>query len=111
MEDLEEDEDFEAFNIRQTHDDVAGNSGETREDENDSDCEDEDHEDQTDVEVSDFDREDQDDLMGAGLKRAHSAKQIRQPRLTGQDYVSNKDQKKGKYGITVPKPFAFDLRE
>jgi hypothetical protein len=112
MEDLEEDEDFDAFNARETVDDglAGGNSGPTRGD--DYDTEREAGEEELEEDISDFDREDEsDDLMGTGLKRANSAKQIRQPRLTAQDYVKDKDAKKGKYGVTVPKPFAFDLRD
>jgi hypothetical protein len=75
MEDLEEDEDFDAFNARETIDDglAVGNSGQTRGD--DYDTEREAGEEELEDEISDFDREDEsDDLMGTGLKRANSAK-------------------------------------
>ena len=33
-------------------------------------------------------------------------------KLTTQDYIDRENQKKqGKYGVTVPKPFNFDVRE
>jgi hypothetical protein len=32
--------------------------------------------------------------------------------VSGQDYLgSGKDDRKGRYGVTVPKPFAFDIRD
>jgi len=31
--------------------------------------------------------------------------------MTGLDYLEGKSTKKGRYGVTVPKPFAFDIRE
>ena len=31
--------------------------------------------------------------------------------ITGLDYLVGKSTKKGRYGVTVPKPFAFDIRE
>ncbi len=84
MEDLEEEEDFDAFNMRQSKDDEPGlaatgdNSGQTRGDESDLEREERDHSDDV---VSDFDREDCEDEaerseMGNGLRRPQSAKQI-----------------------------------
>jgi hypothetical protein len=52
--------------------------------------------------------------------RAHSAKtfdekDLRSVKLTTRDYMdherSMKGNKSGKYGVTVPKPFGFDMRE
>jgi hypothetical protein len=44
-----------------------------------------------------------------------SEKNLKQIRLTAKDYGSHKGlgegKKKGKYGITVPKPFNFDIRQ
>ena len=62
----------------------------------------------------DFERE-----PGTGLVRNRSAKglgntNLRNQRLTNADYISGdraKSTKKGRYGITVPKPFAFDIRD
>jgi hypothetical protein len=31
--------------------------------------------------------------------------------LTTKDYAERSQSRKGKYGVTVPKPFNFDLRE
>ena len=44
----------------------------------------------------------------------NTEKDLRRVKLTNKDYIDHeKDQqkKKGKYGITVPKPFNFDMRE
>ena len=57
--------------------------------------------------------------VGGGLMRNNSAKglgstNLRNQRLTNDDYVSRdraKSGKRGRYGITVPKPFAFDIRD
>lgn len=57
-----------------------------------------------------FDRA-SDDEMGDGLRRVRSAKVVGGRRLTGADYTKQENTKKGKYGITVPKPFAFDIRD
>ncbi len=121
---MEEDEDFEAFNLRQTVEEehaaggsalknaASGGDADLERDLGDS----EGGESEVDEcsygeeQDSDFERE-QGDLVGSGLKRARSAKQLGQRRLTASDYARNADRKKGKYGITVPKPFGFDLRE
>ena len=67
--------------------------------------------------------EDDDDFeraeAGTGLMRNNSAKglggtNLRNQRLTNADYISRdraKSTRKGRYGITVPKPFAFDIRD
>lgn len=75
---------------------------------------------------SEYDDEDDDDFdradMGTGLMRNNSAKglggtNLRNQRLSNADYVSrdrgksNKGDRKGRYGVTVPKPFAFDIRD
>ena len=31
--------------------------------------------------------------------------------LTAEDYDINKSKKKGRYGVTVPKPFDFEIRD
>jgi hypothetical protein len=83
MAEMADEEDFDAFNAREGINDSApgaGNSGDTRGDEYDSEAglEEQDNDKDFGEDVSDFDREDasQDDLMGTGLKRAQSAKQI-----------------------------------
>ena len=44
-------------------------------------------------------------------RSAKSADQdFRKERITNSDYV-NKGGKKGRYGVTVPKPFGFDIRD
>jgi Uncharacterised protein family UPF0564 len=32
-------------------------------------------------------------------------------RVSGNDFATGYSEKKGRYGVTVPKPFAFDIRE
>lgn len=46
--------------------------------------------------------------------RNYSEKNLRGAKLTSSDYIDNelaKSGKKGKYGVTVPKPFTFDQRD
>ena len=38
-------------------------------------------------------------------------KDLRSAKLTTKDYAERSQSRKGKYGVTVPKPFNFDLRE
>jgi len=83
MAEMADEEDFDAFNAREGINDSApgaGNSGDTRGDEYDSEAglEEREHDEHFDEDVSDFDREDASDdgLMGTGLKRAQSARQI-----------------------------------
>lgn len=108
MENLEEEEDFEAYEARCSKENGAAGPSGGKDTRGDSDQEDSG---ENDGELSDeFDRED-DDLVGTGLTRARSAKVIQPQRLSAKDYMTAENAKKGKYGITVPKPFAFDLRD
>lgn len=55
--------------------------------------------------------------MGNGLlHNARSSRSVdqdlRKTRISTDDYISTRnDGKKGRYGVTVPKPFAFDIRD
>lgn len=119
MADLEQDEDFEAFEARCNKADGAevtgGGSGarDTRGDEDEASEERGEPEDEGEDGLSDEFERDDESAMGTGLRRAHSAKQVRgsKARLTADDYVRAEEGRKGKYGVTVPKPFAFDIRE
>lgn len=50
-----------------------------------------------------------------GDRHTFDEKNIRNTKLTTQDYINNdrsmSKKKKGKYGVTVPKPFDFDVRD
>lgn len=43
--------------------------------------------------------------------RSFNEKELRSAKLTTKDYAERSQSRKGKYGVTVPKPFNFDLRE
>lgn len=43
--------------------------------------------------------------------RSFNEKDLRSAKLTTHDYAERSRSRKGKYGVTVPKPFNFDLRE
>lgn len=43
--------------------------------------------------------------------RSFNEKDLRSAKLTTRDYAERSHSRKGKYGVTVPKPFNFDLRE
>ena len=46
-----------------------------------------------------------------GGRTSFNEKDLRNAKLTTGDYAERSRSKKGKYGVTVPKPFNFDLRE
>jgi len=52
--------------------------------------------------------------MGGGLLHSRSSRSVdqdlRKQRISNNDYLSNHE-KKGRYGVTVPKPFGFDIRD
>ena len=57
-----------------------------------------------------------DGRMGSGLLHARSSKSVdqdlRKTRLSTDDYLNTHNGgKKGRYGVTVPKPFGFDIRD
>lgn len=66
-----------------------------------------------------IEEDDEYDEYGTRLTKDSSSpdgdKGLSKTKLGTKDYVkraqSAKDQKKGKYGVTVPKPFGFDLRD
>ena len=77
---------------------------------------------EVDLEREDHDLDDYNYNLSSSMQgnRPRSAKTIdernvRQTTLNQRDYIdrdrSEKKKKKGKYGITVPKPFGFDQRE
>mmetsp|Transcript_24251 Transcript_24251/g.23851 ORF Transcript_24251/g.23851 Transcript_24251/m.23851 type:complete len:83 (+) Transcript_24251:2281-2529(+) len=46
--------------------------------------------------------------------RTMDERNLRSVKLTTKDYIENEQEKlrkKGKYGVTVPKPFKFDMRD
>lgn len=53
--------------------------------------------------------------MGSGLGRSQSVKEMRPDRVDAADYnrksVDGDKIRRGKYGITVPRPFGFDMRD
>ena len=134
MEDLEDKEDFEEFEMRQKSEQAAKIlSDKQYEYPRESDNEEEEDLDREEEEVNGY-RSDpemgtaqRDYKFGGGShpeerKRAQSAKSrgksyeserdLRSMKLTTQDYIDRESQKKqGKYGVTVPKPFNFDVRE
>lgn len=59
--------------------------------------------------------EGEDGDMGTGLKHSRRLKSVGTEampfRVSGQDYEASAGEKKGRYGVTVPKPFAFDIRD
>jgi hypothetical protein len=112
MENLEEEEDFEAYQMRIQNEEAGGSvnkSPTTKDTFGQSRSETDDHENS-----DEFERED--DRMGGGLLHSRSARTVdpdlRKQRLTDTDYLTSKGgDKKGRYGVTVPKPFAFDIRD
>ena len=120
MDDLEGEEDFETYQKRQKAEDK--DNDDFKLDHDNSDLEKEFSDDERSL-GAEFDSDEDDDLARAdpdtGLLRNNSAKglgstNLRNKRVTTADYVARnraQSSKKGRYGITVPKPFAFDIRD
>jgi len=110
MDNLEEEEDFEAYQQRMAGDDVGtspNKSPATKDTFGQSRSETDEHSDELDRD---------DDRMGDGLLHARSSKSVdqdlRKQRLSNNDYLNSQGgDKKGRYGVTVPKPFGFDIRD
>lgn len=107
MGDLEEDEDFEAFELRQKAEKTVMN--------NDAEAYDNKHartlgDDEDDIERGEDEDFDEEDYDGAETE----IENLSRTKLTEKDYIQRaqtaKSSSKGKYGVTVPKPFAFDMR-
>ena len=54
--------------------------------------------------------------MGNGLLHARTSRSVdqdlRKTRLSSDDYLNSRnDGKKGRYGVTIPKPFGFDISD
>lgn len=104
MGDLEEDEDFEAFEMRQKAENtLIDNEADTKT-----------RHARTIGDEDDLDREDDYD-GGEGFQDSPEIGNLSKTKLTDQDYIQRaqtaKSRGKGKYGVTVPKPFGFDTRD
>ena len=120
MGDLEEEEDYEAFEMRQKAEQTVKDQAQedydrqhaAEEREGFSDDEEEDYDDELERADGDMDEEDFD---GQTTKESELGENLSKAKLSQQDYVkraqSAKGKKKGKYGVTVPKPFGFDMRD
>lgn len=104
MGDIEEDEDFEAFEERQK----AEALDEEEEDERRG-------LDEEDYDPEDLSREDEEDFdENRTTGGSELGESLAKTKLTQQDYVKRTQSakvKKGKYGVTVPQPFGFDIRD
>lgn len=110
MGDLEEEEDYEAFELRQKAErgpETSADDFERRFGAHDS---------AFNEEGSNAGSQDEDDYGEEQRSRAASAENIdlSRTKLTNADYVARAQTakaRKGKYGVTVPTPFGFDTRE
>ena len=69
---------------------------------------------ETDEQDDELERDD--GRMGNGLLHARTSRSVdqdlRKTRLSSDDYLNSRnDGKKGRYGVTIPKPFGFDIRD
>ena len=110
MDNLEEEEDFETYQQRMAGEDVGvspNKSPTTKDTFGHSRSE-------TDEQDDELERDD--GRMGNGLLHARTSRSVdqdlRKTRLSSDDYLNSRnDGKKGRYGVTIPKPFGFDIRD
>ena len=106
MQDLEEAEDFEAQQLRKSAAEAEQAISNNKEslDEHQRDIEEE----------SDRLDRDEDGLFRGGHKYNKSLdnEDLRNHRISATDYISSRSNRsKGRYGVTVPKPFGFEIRD
>lgn len=89
---LEQEEDYEAYQMRIKQQDESDGQDKTKEGSNE---------------------DTPDSQKGASHNRRFKSVGVETmpARLSTADYAGNKDGRKGRYGVTVPKPFQFDIRE
>ncbi len=61
-----------------------------------------------------FERDEDERKFRPKSAKTFEEKNLKNVKLTTKDYIQNEknaNSKKGKYGVTVPKPFNFDMRD
>lgn len=105
--DIEEDEDFDAFEMRQK----AEAMDDMEEMAQGDDPEEDEYDDELERQEGDEEDEDYDGNRSTGESNGAT---LSGTKLTQQDYAKRSQSakvKKGKYGVTVPSPFGFDMRD
>jgi len=108
MGDMEEDEDFEAFEMRQKAEQTMGDHAQESFDKNKQTLD--------TMGADDLERElEYDDEEEGEYEQEEELADLTKTKLSEKDYMkraqSAKAARKGKYGVTVPKPFGFDTRD
>lgn len=106
--DIEQDEDFDAFEMRQKAEAMDDHEEMAQADDPDDEYDDE-------LERQEGEEDDDDyDYDGNRSTGESNGATLSGTKLTQQDYAKRSQSakvKKGKYGVTVPSPFGFDMRD